>query len=94
MQHFVHIFYHETGLRQLPCFSFPFFQNSSSPSDNLQYLPDSVSDPADVCDLQEVKDYQQAVERLCNDGEDVDTIKEYKMAVTQVLGLRSAGAKR
>ncbi|CAL1539875.1 unnamed protein product [Lymnaea stagnalis] len=63
--------------------------SSESNSDKLNYLPPDVSDDEALCSLPEVNKYKVAIEEIFNEGENIDTINQYKNAVKTLLNINS-----
>lgn len=62
---------------------------SESNSDKLNYLPQDVSDDEALCSLPEVKQFKVSIEEIFNEGENIDTINQYKNAVKTLLNIKS-----
>ncbi|RUS70841.1 hypothetical protein EGW08_021400 [Elysia chlorotica] len=54
----------------------------------LSYLSEKEVDASVVSDLPEVQQYKEAVENLFNDGESIETLNTYRMAVEKLLNLK------
>ena len=67
-------------------------QKSPEADKCLSYLPSDMNDEEAVCSLSEVQQYKVAVEELFNEGENIETLNNYKAAVTGLLNLRSDAA--
>ncbi|GFN93728.1 28S ribosomal protein s35, mitochondrial [Plakobranchus ocellatus] len=62
---------------------------SGNETSKLKYLPEDVQDSSSVYDLSEIHQYKTAVEELVNDGENVETLTSYKLAVEKLLNLKT-----
>jgi hypothetical protein len=71
---------------QLATSSHIWLQSDSELCSKLQSVPEDELE-ADPLTLQEVQSYKEAVERLHNDGETLDTLATYKASVEKLLGL-------
>ncbi|XP_005090888.1 28S ribosomal protein S35, mitochondrial [Aplysia californica] len=67
-------------------------EKSPEADKGLGYLPSDVANEDAICQLEEVQQYKVAVEELFNEGENIETLNNYKAAVTKLLNLKSDAA--